>query len=72
MVRNLRDGRVEVFCEGPREIISAFVHEISLLGKNQAWFGPRVDGASCSFEDEQGFSEAWREYSNFEIDPEWG
>jgi len=72
MVRNLHDGRVEVFCEGSREIISALIREISLLGRDQGWFGPRVDKVSCSFEGEQGFSGAWRAYSNFEIDPKWG
>jgi acylphosphatase len=72
LVRNLRDGRVELFCEGSYEIISSFMDELLLLGKDRNWFGPRVDRIFCSLEGEPGFIEAWREYSNFEIDSEWG
>ncbi len=72
LVRNLRDGRVEIFCEGSRETISGFMEEILLLGRDREWFGPRVDRISCSLEREPGFTKAWREYSSFKIDPEWG
>ncbi|UCD72782.1 MAG: acylphosphatase [Candidatus Bathyarchaeota archaeon] len=72
LVRNLRDGRVEMFCEGPRETILIFMDEVLLLGKNRKWVGPRVDRISCFLEGESGYAEAWREYSTFEIDPEWG
>ncbi len=72
LVRNLHDGRVEIFCEGPEEVISSFVSEISLLGRDQRYSGPRVDKISCSVEGEPGYAQAWREYSGFEIDAKWG
>ena len=72
LVRNLYDGQVEIFCEGRLEAISRFREEILLLGGDQGWFGPRVDRIDYCLEGEPGFAEAWKEYSSFEIDPEWG
>ena len=72
LVRNLRDGRVEIFCEGPAVAVSNFMSEISLLGRSQLSFGPRVDRVFCSLEGEPGYSRAWRAYSGFEIDSKWG
>jgi len=72
LVRNLRDGRVEIFCDGPSETISKFTDELSSMRGSRKWFGPRVDKISFALEGEPGYAEAWREYSGFEIDPNWG
>jgi acylphosphatase len=68
LVRNLRDGRVEIFLEGSKEAISEFLvrvmeHEGALRGLR-----PRVDNLSVVYEGEPGFEEAWRPYSGFEVD----
>lgn len=68
LVRNLHDGRVQIFLDGSMERISEFIsiiktHEGVLTGLH-----PRVDKLSVTFEGENGFQNAWRPYSGFEID----
>jgi len=71
LVRNLRDGRVEIFCEGPRELIPEFVNETRSRGGSLPGFNPKVDTILVMMEGEPGFEPAWKDYSGFEVDYIW-
>lgn len=71
LVRNLRDGRVQIFLEGPEDAITEFSETIKTREGALKGFYPRVDRLTISFEGEDGYQEAWRSYSDFEIDFRW-
>jgi acylphosphatase len=72
LVRNLHDGSVQIFLEGPREMISEFISMIKAHRGVLNGLHPRVDELSIAFEGEGGFQEPWRTYSGFEIDSSRG
>ncbi|TFF91162.1 acylphosphatase [Candidatus Thorarchaeota archaeon] len=68
LVRNLRDGRVQIVVDGPRERISEFIESVKTHEGALRGFHPKVARLVVAFEDEDGFIDAWRPYSGFEID----
>lgn len=68
LVRNLDDGRVEVFCEAEtRERLEEFVKKISVKSGYGFGLGPHVEKALVFLEGEKGFEPAWQRYDGFEI-----
>jgi acylphosphatase len=72
LVRNLRDGRVQIHLEGDKETINQFIKVIRTHTGVIDGLHPRVDELRVSFEGEDGYEKAWRSYSGFEIDPNRG
>lgn len=68
LVRNLRDGRVQIFLEGPRETVTEFINIIKTREGSLKGLQPRVDRLSVAFEEDEEFKDAWRPYNGFEID----
>ena len=68
LVRNLRDGRVQIFLEGPREAITKFISIIKTREGSLKGLQPRVDKVSIAFEEDEEFRDVWRPYNGFEID----
>ena len=68
LVRNLRSGQVEIFCEGPMERIEELLSEIRAQNIGFEGWGARVDEVSVSKEGESGYKPAWKEYTGFQID----
>lgn len=68
LVRNLDDGEVEVFCEGVKAKIKRFLKLIDVKGKPDDIISINVTSIDCFWEDEKGYSEAWKPYRGFEID----
>ena len=68
LVRNLRDGRVQIFLEEPRETITKFISIIKMREGSLKGLQPRVDRLSIAFEGDDDFKDAWRPYNGFEID----
>ena len=68
LVRNLRDGRVQIFLEGSRETVTKFISIIKTRKGSLKGLQPRVDRLSIAFEEDNEFRDAWRPYSGFEID----
>lgn len=71
LVRNLRNGQVELFCDGSESDIEIFVAEIRAQNVGFKGWGARVEEVIVSKEGDPGFREAWRRYEGFEIDVSW-
>jgi acylphosphatase len=68
LVRNLRDGRVQIFLDGPREKISEFIGSVRIHEGALRGLHPKVKRMAIAFENEDDFVDAWWPYSDFEID----
>lgn len=68
LIRNLEDGRVEIFCEGPKDRIEKFLKLINVKGKPDDIRRINVTEIEYSKEGEKGYSQAWKPYKGFEID----
>ncbi|MFX1483513.1 MAG: acylphosphatase [Promethearchaeota archaeon] len=68
LVRNLSDGRVQIFLEGQKEDITDFIRIIKSREGALRGLHPRVDRLVVTFEGDAEFGDAWRPYSGFEID----
>ena len=68
LVRNLADGRVEVFCEGPVKRIDQLVEHINVKSITIDPSNPNVEQIERYREGGEHYSPAWREYEGFEID----
>jgi acylphosphatase len=68
LVRNLTDAKVEIFCEGPPNSIKVFLNKIDRKARAEDFLSVNVSKVKCSFEGEEGFRPAWKEYREFEID----
>jgi acylphosphatase len=68
LVRNLRDGSVQIFLDGSREKILEFIKVIKVHKGVLDGLHPRVSEVHVVFEDDVEFQEPWRSYSGFEID----
>jgi len=68
LVRNLPDGRAEIFYDGPEEALPRFTGMIDLKGIPGDLFTPDVKALKIFREGEPGYSEAWRQYEGFEIE----
>jgi acylphosphatase len=71
LVRNIRSGQVEIFCEGPQDKIEHLVKEMRAQNVGFKGWGVKVDEVTVSKEGEPGYRQAWRKYSGFEIDVSW-
>jgi len=68
IVRNLDDGRVEIFCEGSKTSLERFRKLIDIRGKPEDIMSINVSKIECFEEGEKGYSSAWKPYRGFEID----
>jgi len=71
LVRNIPDGKVEIFCEGPREKIVEFLKKIDWKAEQPSDFlSMNVKKIECYWEGEENYKPAWKPYEGFEIDYE--
>jgi len=68
LVRNLEDGRVEIFCEGPKPALVKFHKLITIRGKPEDIMSINVTNIEYFEEGEKGYSPPWKPYQGFEID----
>ena len=68
LVRNLPDGRVEIFCEGDEESIRDFIERIEVKGDPEDPFSAYTEKIEVFWEGEKGYRRPWKKYKNFEID----
>lgn len=68
LVRNLADGRVEMFCEGPDERIHQLIKHVDIKSRYIDPSNPNVERIERYLEEEENYSPPWREYNGFEID----
>ena len=68
LVRNLKDAKVEIFCEGSSDKINQFLSDIDRKAKAKDFLSVNVSKIKCSFEGQEGFQQAWKPYEEFEID----
>ena len=71
LVRNLRNGQVEIFCEGLIDHIEKLVAELRAQNVGFRGWGAKVDEVVVSKEGDPGYRQAWRKYEGFEIDVSW-
>lgn len=68
LVRNLDDGRVEIYCEGNKDDIEQLKKVVDIKGDPNDIFSLNVGKIEVYWEGENGYSPAWKEYKLFEID----
>ena len=68
VVRNVEDNRVEIFCEGHKEKLDQFLDEIKVKDRSFGRLGLRVEKLDAFWEGQEGYDDAWRQYTGFEID----
>jgi len=68
LVRNLDDGRIEIFCEGSKTILEKFRKLIDINGKPDDIMNINVTKIEYFEEGEKGYSPVWKPYRGFEID----
>ncbi|MGD0071057.1 MAG: acylphosphatase [Candidatus Bathyarchaeia archaeon] len=68
LVRNLPDGKVEVFCEGDLTKINKLLQKMDYKGKKDDALSVFVENLSFYTEGEKGYLGPWKEYSDFQID----
>jgi acylphosphatase len=64
MVRNVRDGTVEILAIGDAESLASFERDIEVYDK----YGPQVFHVEKAVEGDAGFDKGMKEYSNFIIE----
>lgn len=68
LVRDLPDGRVEVFCEGTMPRISKLLKMMNYRGKKDDPLSAYVQSLTLFKEGMSGYLGPWKEYSGFEVD----
>jgi len=68
LIRNLDDGRVEIFCEGSNSALKSFHKLIEIKGKPKDILNIDVSKIECFEEGKKGYSQAWKPFRGFEID----
>jgi len=68
LVRNLDDGRIEIFCEGSKTNLEKFRKLIDIKGKPDDIMSINVTKIEYFEEGEKGYNPAWKAYRGFEID----
>ncbi len=68
LVRNLPNGKVEIFCEGDLAKINLLTEKIDFKGKRGDPLSAYVENLSIHLESEQGYLGPWKAYKEFEID----
>jgi acylphosphatase len=68
LVRNLPDGKVEVFCEGSLAQVNKLLKMMSYKGKRGDPLSAYVEGLSVCKEGEKGYRGPWKGYEEFDVD----
>jgi len=68
LVRNLDDGRIEIFFEGSQAVLKKFRRLIDISGKPEDIMSINVTKIESFEEGHKGYSPAWKPYRGFEID----
>jgi acylphosphatase len=68
LVRNLSNGKVEIFCEADSSKIEVFEQKITYRGKKNDPLSLYVENLAVHVEGEKGYLGPWKKYSGFEID----
>jgi len=68
LVRNLSDGRVEIFCEGTYSRINTLLKMLNFKGRKGDPLSIYVEKLRVYNESEKGYNGPWNEYREFEID----
>ncbi len=68
LVRNLSNGKVEIFCEADSPKLEEFEQKISYKGKKNDPLSVYVENLAVHPEGEKEYLGPWKEYSDFEID----
>jgi len=68
LVRNLDDGRIEIFCEGSKTSLAKFRKLIDIKGKPEDIISINVTKIDYFEEGEKGYCPVWKPYRGFEID----
>lgn len=68
LVRNLPDGQVEVFCEGPQSRINKLLKMLDYKGRKNDPLSAYVENVKVCREGEEGYQGPWKEYKTFDVD----
>lgn len=68
LIRNLDDGRVEIFCEGSKTSLEKIRKLIKIKGKPDDIMSINVTKIEFFEEGEKRYNSAWKPYRGFEID----
>src|SRR5690348_13172818 len=69
LVRNLRNGKVEIFAEGEEKDIDALIANIKMTKHP----GAKIENVEMFEEGAAGYKDAWKDYKDkFTIDDKWG
>ncbi|MBM4400640.1 MAG: acylphosphatase [Crenarchaeota archaeon] len=68
LVRNLPDGRIEVFCEGALSKINKLLKMMNYRGRKGDALSAYVESLSVYREGEKGYRGPWKEYGAFDVD----
>ncbi|MCS7365132.1 MAG: acylphosphatase [archaeon GB-1867-035] len=68
LIRNLKDGSVEIFVEGTKQSINCFLKEIEIKGDPKDPLSLNVEDIELYWEGMEGYKPAWKEYKGFQID----
>ena len=68
LVRNLPDGKVEIFLEGTKQNIEQITKDINVKGSPTSPLSLNVETLNIRWEGDKAFKKAWKRYSGFQID----
>lgn len=68
IVRNLHDGKVEIFCDGSKDKILQFIKDIEVKGYPRDPLSLNVERVNSYWKGNKNFIDAWKSFSGFEID----
>ena len=68
LVRNLPDGRVEIFCEGLGELVNQFVKGLDIKNEKESLLDLNIRRITVYHEGDENYKPAWKTYEGFEID----
>ncbi len=68
LVRNLPEGKVEVFCEGTLPQVNKLLKMMSYRGRKDDPLSAYVENISVYKEGEKGYRGAWKKYGEFDMD----
>jgi acylphosphatase len=68
LVRNLPDGRVEIFCKGRKPRIETFVRMIDYKGRKDDPLSCYVEHITVYRKGEKGYAGPWKKHHKFVID----
>lgn len=68
LVRNWEDTKVEIFCEGSKNKIKAFLKKIDRKAEPEDFLSVNVAEIKCFWEGHENYQSAWKKHERFEID----